>query len=145
MFKIRMDFFLFVCFCYGCWICWLLLNWLEWHLTHKVEKDSTSPNHGCDSFGDSWRINVWCNKWSNVSMLKDQVESNIVHGKKCSKLNTKDEQLQLVVLFVPPQRDPFHCFLYKPSSPSQEGCCGVFFHCFVCNTLVVGIFIFIFN
>ncbi len=78
-------------------------------------------------------------------MLKDQVESNIVHGKKCSKLNTKDEQLQLVVLFVSPQHDPSHYFFYKPSSPSQEGCCGFFFHFFVCNTLVVRIFIFIVN
>jgi len=61
----------------------------------------------------------------------------LVHGKKCSNPNIIDEQLQLVVLFVPPHGDQFNYFLFEPSPPSQEGGGVFFFQFFVCNTLNV--------
>jgi hypothetical protein len=48
------------------------------------------------------------------------------HEKNCSNPNTIDEQLQLVVLFVPPQVDQFNYFFFDLSPlPNMVG--GVFF------------------
>jgi hypothetical protein len=58
----------------------------------------------------------------------------LVHGKFCSNSNTINEQLQLVVLFIPPQGDQFN---FEPSPPFQEGIDGVFFSNFWSITLVV--------
>jgi hypothetical protein len=50
----------------------------------------------------------------------------LVHEKNCSNSNTINEQLQLVVLFVPPQGDQFNYFFFELSSlPNRVG--GVFF------------------
>ncbi len=51
-----------------------------------------------------------------------------VHGKLFQ--STIDEQLHLVILFVPSQGDQFNYFLFKPSPCSQEdwwGCFPIFF------------------
>jgi hypothetical protein len=46
--------------------------------SHKVGKDSTSTNHGWDSFGDNWWTIMHCATNGPIaSMLKDQVESSV--------------------------------------------------------------------
>jgi hypothetical protein len=49
----------------------------------------------------------------------------LIQEKNCSKPNTIDEQLQLVVLFVTPQGDQFNYFVFELSPlPKRVG--GVF-------------------
>jgi len=49
----------------------------------------------------------------------------LVQEKNCSNPNTINEQLQLVVLFVPPQGDQFNYFFFE-LSPLSKMVGGVF-------------------